>query len=500
MAREIEYDGKVHEFPDDATDAEIRSALGGTQPATATPPTEGVVMDTLRKFAPQTAKDVVAIGELLQGFTSGAANTLVHGPATLMGLATPLTKQLATAPDTPMGQAGRFIEQGAEFMIPGMGAAKGAALLKNAPRVAQVLGRAGMEAAGAGTLAAIQSGGDPEAARNAALLGGGISAVTGALPLVAPALKEAASTQYARVLNPTKEKTKAIAAKIRPEMLSRGMWAGSLPRMLESTQSRLGVLGQQIDDAWEAMNQAGVQARIEPLLTRLDDFSTDAFHGTTPSGKLAPLGDEAVQAAKEVEGIKKHIIGLSEVDPATGERVITSDSFLRLRRFWDKVADQAGAHQKDLNSWIPAEINKEAADIARSELAKARPDLAAINKEFSLHKDMETVLKSTIGRRVGQQKPLTRQLMKASGVAAGSSVGGPIGAVIGSIGMDQLQGLVSSAAWGTLSAVGKNKLAEALARGERGPALFYLNQLLRTAGMPMITKDREPTSTPVSNP
>jgi hypothetical protein len=467
--------------------------------------TEGGVYEIETEDTPAATNPRAGLGEaivtgakdVLGGMGAGVFSTL-HGTGQLLGYDSPYLKELATPPQTLMGQAGKYIEQGAEYLLPGMGAAKGTALLRNAPQAVRILGRAGLEAAGAGVVAALQSGGDPEAVRNAALLGGGVSAATGALPLVAPALKESALTQYARVLNPTKEKAKIIAEKIRPEMLKRGTWGRSLGTMLENTQGRLRVLGQQIDDAWEQMSQAGVRARIEPLLKRLDDFSSEEFHVATPSGKPVAFAGEGERAVKEVEAIKQNIIAASEIDPATGERVITSDAFIRFRRFWDKVADKAGGHQKDIEAWIPAEIKKEAADIARSEFAAARPDIDKINKEFSFLKDQEYILKSTMLRRVGQQKPLTRQLMKAAGTAvgaAGGATGGPIvsgiGAVIGAVGMDALQTVVSSPAWGTLGAVSKNRLAEALAAGHTGQSMFYLNQLLRAAGMPAITRPTE---------
>jgi len=502
MPKRIEYDGKIHEFPDDFTDDEIRKALDAQQPTqqstqSAAQEPEPTFMGEIGKIATQTGKDVVAMKDLLAGVGAGVFSTL-HGTGKLLGYDSPYLKELATPPDTAMGKTGKYLEQGAEYLVPGMGAARGAALLRNAPRVAQIAGRAGMEAVGAGATAALQSGGDPEAVRNAALLGGGASAVVGAAPMVAPALREAAVTQYGRFLNPTKEKFKRTAQRVIPELIQRREWTMSMPRLLNRAQDRMRFFGQQIDDVWQGMEQTGTTAQIDPIVQRLDDVAREHFFTRNAQGQPVQLRGSAEAGFRELQGMAQTMMEASQFNPATGAREIPIRTLRELRQYWDEVADKSGAFTKrpnELADWARGRAARYGGDAVRAELAQATPNLTALNQEFSFWRRVGDVAEETVARRTGQQKPLTRQLMRAAGVGAGTAagsaaggvVGGGLGAVLGGVGMEALQTMVSSPAWRTIAAVNKDRLANALAAADTGAAQFYLNQLLRQAGMPAVT-------------
>ena len=443
----------------------------------------------------------VGVKDLLAGIGAGVFQSLSGGtklaqaagaPWTMFGDNKPNPVQsylegLAQGPQSVMGQIGKFAEQGAEYLIPSGLAARGAAALTNAPRAVQILGRAGMEAAGAGGVAALQSGGDPEAMRNAALLGGVVGGATAALPMVAPRLAEAAVTQYNRVLNPTKEKTKAIAQQIVPELIQRREWAASLPRMLDRAQDRMRFFGQQIDDAWDAMAQQGTTAQIDPILRRLEDVAREHFFTQNTAGQLVQLRGPAEAGFRELQGMAQTMADAATVNPATGAREIPVTTLRQLRQYWDEVADKAGAFTKnprDLADWARGRAARYGGDAVRAELAQARPDLAALNQEFSFWNRVADVVEQTVGRRTGQQKPLTRRIAQLAGAQAG---GGGLTSLLGAYAMDQFQGLVSSPAWGTISAVTKDRLANAITQGNQGAAQFYLNQALRAAGMKAVT-------------
>lgn len=459
------------------------------------------------------------VTDLLKGIGSGVFST-VRGAAKLTGVYDRLGERglsdlvkgdgktsaqryldaLATPPDSNAGRIGNVIEQGAEYMVPGTLVARGAKLLQGGSKVAQLAGRAGLEGLSAAGVAGVQTGGDAEAMRNAALTAGGATAAIGGLsaaaPKIAASLKQGALRQYGRVLNPTKEKTKAMADKIIPQMVERGIVATTLPGMLEKSQGRMRFLGQKIDDVWDAMDVTGTMADVRPILQHLDDAARETYYTTGANGQLVVKGKVAEQGLKELESIGETLLSAAAPNSATGALEIPIKTLREFRQYWDEVANKAGAFTSDLSSWTRGKAHKFAGDAIREELAKATPDLAALNREFSFWNRVADVTESTLQRRTGQAKPLTRRLAQLGGTAGGAAAGGPLGAVLGSVAMDQLQGLMISPAWGTASAVFKDRLANAIAKGSRGEAEFYIRKLASSAGATAVT----PRSAPALQP
>lgn len=478
------------EFPDTMSDQEIsfqvRKSMAA-QPAQAPAQEQPGMMAGIGAAVGQGAADV------LGGIGSGVFKT-ARGLGQLAGVSSPYLDKLATPPDSAAGRAGQMIEQGAEFLLPGGLIRRGAGMLAAAPAAARIAGTAGLEGLAAAGVAGVQSGGDAETMRNAALAGGALSGLGSTAGALVPRLRESAVTQYGRVLNPTKEKTKAIAQRIVPELVRRREWTAGLPRMLERSQDRIRYFGQQIDDVWSAMENAGVQADIHPVLQRLDDVAREHYYTTNAAGQLVPLRGPAERGLRELQGIGETLVDASVADPATGARVIPTNTLRQLRQYWDEVADKGGAFTKrpqDIQSWTQAMAHRYAGDAVRAELGRALPELANINREFAFWRNVADVTEQTLTRRTGQQKPLTRRIAQLAGAEAG---GGGLMSVLGAAAMDQMQGLLSSAAWGTISAVTKDRLANALAAGNRNQAVFYLNQALRSAGMGAVTTRAEPVS------
>ena len=436
-----------------------------------------------------------AINDFAEGAGAGVWSTL-YGTGKLLGYDSPFLKKMGTPPESKAGKAGYFAEQAGEFFLPGLAISKGAKVLQAAPKAAQIAARGTLEAAGAGGVTALQTGGDPEAIRNAAIAGGALSVgggVVGAgMRAYAPRLTEKAVEGYGRVLNPTKIKTKAEARKIIPELIQRGEWSTTLPRFLTRAEDRLRVLGAQIDDAWDQMQQQGAMADIAPLLKRLADTSKQHYFIENAEGQLVPLTTgPAPQAFKVVQDIAENLYNTSTVNPATGAREIPVRALREFRQYWDDIADKSGAFHKkykDLADYAVGRAHFYAGNAVRAELAAANPNRAAINKEFSFWQKVADITDETIQRRVGQQKPLSRRLAQLTGALAGKD---GLVSLLGAYGMDQLQGLVSSPAWGTVSAVTKDRLATAIGQGQAAQARFYLAQALKAAGMVALTRPTE---------
>jgi hypothetical protein len=90
---------------------------------------------------------------------------------------------------------------------------------------------------------------------------------------------------------------------------------------------------------------------------------------------------------------------------------------------------------------------------------------------------VDKVVGNTITRRQGQAKPLGQKLAQAAGTATGYATGGTGGAVLGRQAMPAVEKAVTSPAWGTISAVTKDRLAQAIASGSTNTVIDIVTKL-----------------------
>lgn len=151
MPRRVEFQGTVHEFPDNATDDQIRAAL-----KQYTPPQQaksaGFGSEALRF-----GRDVLeGVGASVLGTAKGIRDlgykaTFQEPPKTFLGM-----EGLDVAPDSFAGKAGKFLGETIQFAVPMAKVSKATKALSLAERVAA-------EAAAGGAIAGAQTGGDPTA-------------------------------------------------------------------------------------------------------------------------------------------------------------------------------------------------------------------------------------------------------------------------------------------------------------------------------------------------
>jgi hypothetical protein len=436
------------------------------------------------------------------GFGKGALSTGAHildvtqrMSGTPRTLEDPQVQSMIT-PTTPAQHVGFGAEKVGEFMLPGGMVNRGAQAVAGATagmrgaNLMNLAARSGLEGASGAGVAGLQTGFDPEAMKEAGYMGAGASALTGAageaLPWVAGKLKESAVTQYGRAVSPSKEKAKLIAEGVIPQMIERRIW-GSLPNILQKSEDRIKYFGSQIDDVWDQLAQMNGRADITPLLKRLEDVAKEHFLVKTPSGQLSPLRGPAEKGLNELGGIAQTLKEAAEYDPQLGQHVITTDTLRSLRQYWDEIADKGGAFTKrpaDLQSWLTAMTHRYAGDAIRAELGQALPDLAKINKEYAFWRNVQEITDRTLTRRVGQQLPLYRRLAEVQGAIAGGS---GLTSILGGMAMKRLDAVMSGPLWQTLSAVYKDKLANALITGNKGAVEFYLKQALKGGAQATIT-------------
>ena len=257
MPKRIRYEGKVHVFPDDFTDADIQQALSSTH------------TDASKTSAPQQpwSDQALSFGkDVAKGALAGAASTVFHGGDLIrrgLGMEriidTPQVRSEITPPSSAGGKLGFGGEQAAEYFLPIGPEIKGAGLARAALRT-------GAEAARSGAIGLAQTG-SPRGGGTAAALGAGGALVGEALGAVAPKL-------YERALNPAKK----IRLGERTEMVERGLARGdelpiaksSLPRLDEEVRVHKDQIEQFTKDPASPYSQRSIP--IDDVLRPVDQY------------------------------------------------------------------------------------------------------------------------------------------------------------------------------------------------------------------------------------
>lgn len=312
---------------------------------------------------------------------------------------------------------------------------------------------------GAGTT--LLQGGTPKEA----LVSGAISAGG---PLVAslgaklgPALKEGAQRQMARVLGPTTKENKAITERVVPELLDRGFKGATRKSLHAQAAFNLAKTGKALETALDAVPK-GTTVNTGPIVKHLDD-AKQAF--VVNGVEIDPT------AVRRLDGLKETITQLgADVDYR---------SLRRVRQIYDQiVADARGFHGKTVAEGSTLDAQRELANAIRRELAKATPDVAKVNKEYSFWANVEKVLGDTLERTQSQSKPLGEQVIRAAatgGGVTGFAMGSPeaTGLAVAIAGLNKV---IRTPAWNTWSAGKKHQLATLMASGKFDEAVAMLSR------------------------
>lgn len=385
-------------------------------------------------------------------------------------------------------KVGKGAEQLAEMIVPG-GALREAGLAagtKLAPTLTQSLGpilaralpRAVVEGAGSAAISKVQGG--------SGIVGGVLGAAgplaSEAIATLPDSLKTTAEKKVVEALGPTKERFKAIAARLAPQILQRGL-GGSREALQAQAASTLETVGDQLD---AAMTQVGGQAvGTHPILAALET-AKDAFRTTMPRGNVVEFEPRAI---KQLNGLQQIV---TDLGPQATVAQLTA-----IRQAWDKVVSQAGGYAQraggaigvPLKDQSEAFAKREGATAIRSLLATEVPDLAAINKEWSFWKNLDDVVTQTLQRTQPQGPGLLKQGAELGGQVIGGMAGsttGPAGTIGGAVAAGKIAKLATTAfaspRWKLVDARLRNALADAIIGGKPGPILGTLTRISAVEG------------------
>ena len=306
---------------------------------------------------------------------------------------------------------------------------------------------------------------------------GGVQTGAELLPMAAPALEKAAIGQYTRALSPTQAANKVTAQKIVPEMIDRGI-TGTLPSIENQAERGISAVKPDLDAAYAAMPASATKGSGTQVLADLDKLKGRFMVG----GKVAR--PEAINAIEGVQDIIRQYG--ADIDP---------QSLRQLKEiFDDPVASRGGFAGADLTTKYQLRAERAAGNSIRNILHQASPDVANLDKEISFWLDVRKVVQSSSLRKTGQAGGLFKVLSPLGEVASGAIVGAAHGPTMGleTAGALMLGDMairaVRSPLWRTTSAVVKDGLADALARGDVG----RVASLVTRAGLAAQTYAQQP--------
>lgn len=433
--------------------------------------------------------------------------------------------QEAVTPSTPSQRAGQIGLNVAETVLPATaitragnvaGAAAASAVGGGAIRqaAARLVPRMAVEGvAGAGT--SLLQGGDPVKGGLIAAAVPAVGAAAGAAGrAIGPKLKDAAVAGVVKALGPTKERFKAMAEKIAPQVLQRGI-RGSREAIQAEARGVLERVGPKIDAgiAAHGTRTADTQQIIDAIETAKDDYRTVREITTEELKREPEVGRRVMGMVKpgvyraEIPTdarVLNHLSGLQDALKELGPEARV-DQLVAMRRAWDDVVAQAGgyAHRAPGGIGVPladsseAWAKREGAKAIRSMLNETIPELSSLNKEYAFWKTLDDVTTQTLKRQAPQGPSLGRQIASAAGSSVGAmigtSAGGPVGGGAGAF-LGQLAGplrsVFKSPRWTLASARLKDALADAIMSGNRQNVEAALSQI---AGGPVNAEVSRPS-------
>lgn len=328
------------------------------------------------------------------------------------------------------------------------------------------------------------SSGASEGIGKAGLEQGAIEAATmGAGKVLKPiggALIDSAKEGLGKVLAPTTIATKAAAKKVLPRMVDEAPIALTRKGLLENVGTSLRGAGKALDEALQKVPTGTTlsSGQIANVTGRLDALASSFMTKTASGGMAVVPGAEA--SVGFINGMKDFI---QQSDPSF-------ESIRNIRKVLDGLVDKSGKFNMTAAEGSEKEIQRFTADALRGELAKAAPDVAAANRDYSFYKGIQTVLEKTIERTTGQQGNLTRRILMAGGATAGSPYG-IAGAFTGAAVMKALAQVADSTAWRTVSAATKSKIANLIATDQLGEASALITRI--GMGVNAYNKNNPPT-------
>lgn len=246
-----------------------------------------------------------------------------------------------------------------------------------------------------------------------------------------------------------------------PGLIERGVTAMTRKGLAKKLNAAVTSAAEQLDTAWSEL-PADAVVPSERVYAAIDKSLHEAFTEVTPDGTRSATGPDAARGFSFGQELKEYLKS-HEIKQPNGSTGLNYDSLRKFRQGWDEMVNAAnGFSGGDLTNRVNAAAYRASSDGIRNIINGDNPNIAAINREYSFWKNAAKVMNDTVDRTTGQAKPLGRKMARVGGQAVGLVHGGPAGALVAGEAMDAVEGIITSPGWRTVSAVVKNRLANAL--------------------------------------
>jgi len=299
-------------------------------------------------------------------------------------------------------------------------------------------------------------------------------------PLAQP-LQQSAENIAGQILAPTTKFNKALTEKITPKFIEKSPFAFSLKGLVSKAEKNIGKFGEQIGAKFEALPPESRDSLV-PIFRRITQAQDAlAITGTNhiPSTKLAQHD--------ALSNLKNELVTIA----GNSQSISTPTLRHYLQELSNTVASsKAGYAFKPMSEQATLSAQRTVSDVIRDEMAKSRPDINVINKEYTFWKDLQKIAKDTVDRKRGQVGGVRKVIAQAGGEAAGASIGGVPGAMIGGYVGNKLQGFLDSPAFKFINMSVKSKAADYIASGRPDKAVILLQRALPKTKSVYLQKDK----------
>lgn len=285
---------------------------------------------------------------------------------------------------------------------------------------------------------------------------------------VARGLRASGERAMETALSATTKGNKIRTQNVVPRLVDERFTASSAKNAAAQAKARVQAVGQQIDDAFNALpDEAAVP--LQPIAETLANRAIQKATVPGPNGTRIPANPQAEKMIANAEDLVRRLGDAGTTLP-DGSLSISVRALRRFKQEFDEIGKQAGRFEgKTLADQSSAASQALAGDVARDALNTAFPEIAALNKDFSFWKNVQQVAADAALRKTGQTHAVTKGIFQATGAGLGANFGGPVGAIAGGYAGGKLAEGLYSPAFLTQRAAKQAAMADRIAKFNPAP-------------------------------
>lgn len=288
-------------------------------------------------------------------------------------------------------------------------------------------------------------------------------------PQKADAMRKKAIKLYQSGLETTKEKYKAKAEKIIPELLDNNWW-GNKKKLLKKAQEGIALSSKEYSQLGELQGVAEVDGLLSMISKEMDKLKT-------PSGRVVSTNTTKYKA---LENLMDDILSLRQMIGANS--IANQQSLRELAQQYGGILYETRRSIKTIGDNATLSQVKKVDSAIRSILNAKNPEYEKINELNHMSKELYEILQETTKRKGGQKwLSLTNSIISTIGGVVGTGAPGIVDNIVVPITLVGLANALESTWFKTMLAKNKWKLANKLMKVSKAE-LPHILTLIATRG------------------